>query len=352
MIALERATLETPGIEGVVLRYGFFYGAGTYARGGPMDEDIRKRRMPVVGSGEGRFSFVHVDDAAAATVLALDHGAPGIYNVADDQPAQQREWVRELARILDAPKPRRVPLWLGRLFAGPMALGAVSLRGASNAKAKRELGWTRRTRTGGAASRRSSAASARKRSTLRPASPLCVGGRGLMAAAAADVAARRPRRRRRSASADAAPRRRRSARRRRLGAAASPFSRSVDASAAASASAGDRPQRSRPAQPPQRQRPPRLSSGLGLRSGGLELLLVDLAAQHGLRRAEHHRHVAAVEVRALLDRRPAPASSSARRSRIILPRSGWVTSRPRNMIVILTLSLCSRKRVTCPFFVA
>jgi nucleoside-diphosphate-sugar epimerase len=141
MTALERATLETPGIEGVVLRYGFFYGAGTYSRGGPMEEDIRKRRMPIVGSGEGRFSFIHVDDAAAATVRALDHGAPGVYNVTDDEPAQQREWVLEMARILDAPKPRRVPLWLGRLFAGPMASGAVSLRGASSDKARRELGW-------------------------------------------------------------------------------------------------------------------------------------------------------------------------------------------------------------------
>lgn len=140
--ALERATLETAGVEGVVLRYGFFYGPGSaYAPDGSMAHDIRKRRMPVLGSGEGRFSFVHVDDAADATVLALDRGTPGIYNVTDDEPALQRDWVRELAKASGAPKPLRVPLWIGRLAAGPMASGAVTLRGASNAKAKRELGW-------------------------------------------------------------------------------------------------------------------------------------------------------------------------------------------------------------------
>ena len=124
-----------------MLRYGFFYGAGQLAPGGSMAEDVRRRRLPVVGSGEGRFSFVHVDDAAAATVLALDRGAPGIYNVTDDEPALQREWVPGLARIMGAKAPRHVPLWLAKLAAGPMALGAVSLRGADNAKARRELGW-------------------------------------------------------------------------------------------------------------------------------------------------------------------------------------------------------------------
>jgi nucleoside-diphosphate-sugar epimerase len=141
MRVLEDATLNTPGIEGVVLRYGFFYGAGQFSPGGAMAEDLRRRRLPIVGSGEGRFSFVHVDDAAAATVLALDHGAPGVYNVTDDEPVPQREWVPGLAAILDAKPPRHVPVWLAKLVAGPMALGAVSLRGADNAKARAELGW-------------------------------------------------------------------------------------------------------------------------------------------------------------------------------------------------------------------
>jgi nucleoside-diphosphate-sugar epimerase len=142
MRVLEDATLNTSGVEGVVLRYGLFYGAGQLAPGGSMAEDVRRRRLPVVGSGEGRFSFVHVDDAAAATVLALDRGAPGIYNVTDDEPARQGDWVPELARILGVKPPRHVPLWLARIAAGPMADGAVSLRGASNGKARSELGWT------------------------------------------------------------------------------------------------------------------------------------------------------------------------------------------------------------------
>ena len=142
MRVLEEATLGTAGIEGVVLRYGLFYGTGQIAPGGSLAEDVRRRRLPVVASGDGRFSFVHVDDAAAATVLALDGGAPGIYNIVDDEPAPQREWVPGLAHIMGAKAPRRVPLWIAKLAAGPMALGAVSMRGSDNAKARRELGWT------------------------------------------------------------------------------------------------------------------------------------------------------------------------------------------------------------------
>lgn len=141
MRTLEDATLTTPGVEGVVLRYGFFYGAGQLAPGGSMAEDVRRRRLPIVASGDGRFSFIHVDDAAAATVLALDRGAPGIYNITDDAPAPQREWVPGLAAIMGAGAPRHVPLWLAKLVAGPMALGAVSMRGASNAKARAAFGW-------------------------------------------------------------------------------------------------------------------------------------------------------------------------------------------------------------------
>ncbi len=141
MRVLEDATLTTPEIEGVVLRYGFFYGAGQLAPGGSMAEDVRRRRLPVVASGDGRFSFLHVDDAAAATILALDRGAPGIYHVTDDEPAPQREWVPGLAQIMGAGAPRRVPLWLAKLAAGPMALGAVGHARRDNAKARAELGW-------------------------------------------------------------------------------------------------------------------------------------------------------------------------------------------------------------------
>ncbi len=139
---LERTVTEAAGVDGVVLRYGFFYGPGTwYAAGTKLADAVRKRRVPIVGDGEGLFSFVHVDDAASATVAALDRGAPGIYNVVDDAPATYAEWVGEIAQLVDARPPRSVPLWLGRLAAGGNAVMATTLRGASNAKAKRELGW-------------------------------------------------------------------------------------------------------------------------------------------------------------------------------------------------------------------
>ncbi len=142
MRVLERATLETPGVEGIVLRYGFFYGPGTtYAPGSPGVRDIARRRFPVLGDGAGMFSFVHVDDAADATVRALDHGAPGIYNITDDEPVRQGDWVPAMAAAMAAPPPRRVPVWVGRLAAGPMASAMSELRGASNAKARTELGW-------------------------------------------------------------------------------------------------------------------------------------------------------------------------------------------------------------------
>ena len=143
MRVLERATLETPGIEGMVLRYGFFYGPGTsYAPESPgVIRDIRRRRFPVLGDGAGMFSFIHVDDAADATVRAMDHGEPGIYNVTDDEPVRQRDWVPAMAAAMGAPSPRRVPVWVGRLAAGPMASAMSELRGASNAKARSELEW-------------------------------------------------------------------------------------------------------------------------------------------------------------------------------------------------------------------
>jgi nucleoside-diphosphate-sugar epimerase len=130
--------------DGLVLRYGVFYGPGThFAPGNGMYEDIRRRRLPVVGAGDSVWSFVHVDDAAHAAVDALDHGAPGIYNVVDDDPAPTRVWIPELAQIIGAKPPRHVPRWLTRIFAGPaMAAWSTEFPGASNLKAKRELGWS------------------------------------------------------------------------------------------------------------------------------------------------------------------------------------------------------------------
>jgi nucleoside-diphosphate-sugar epimerase len=143
MIAHEREVLGTEGIEGLVLRYGQFYGPGTYYdRGGSIEKQVSKRMVPVMGPGTGMASFIHVDDAAGATVAALDHGAPGIYNVTDDEPAPAKEWLPVYAEVLGAKAPRRVPTWLARLVGGRMAVEfGVNLRGASNAKAKRELGW-------------------------------------------------------------------------------------------------------------------------------------------------------------------------------------------------------------------
>ncbi len=126
---------------GIALRYGGFYGASNDG----LVKPIRKRQFPVIGDGDGISSFIHLDDAAAATVLALEHEGPGLYNVVDDEPAPMREWLPVLANALGAKPPRRVPVWLARLIAGKgMVMMAVGSRGASNAKAKQELGWTLR----------------------------------------------------------------------------------------------------------------------------------------------------------------------------------------------------------------
>ncbi|HEY7121040.1 MAG TPA: NAD(P)-dependent oxidoreductase [Solirubrobacterales bacterium] len=140
--ALERATLDTPGLEGVVLRYGYFYGPRThYAADGSWGHDVRRRRFPIIGAGTGIFSFIHIDDAAAATADSLDRGS-GIYNVCDDEPAPMSEWLPVFAEALGAKPPRRVPVWLASLVAGRQAaVMAERLEGASNEKAKRELGW-------------------------------------------------------------------------------------------------------------------------------------------------------------------------------------------------------------------
>lgn len=146
VVGVERAVTEAEGIEGVVLRYGFFYGPGTYyAADGSTATEVRKRRYPLVGSGSGVFSYIHVEDAASATIAALDRGAPGIYNVVDDEPAPMRDWLPVYADALGAKAPRRFPAFLARVIAGRFATAmALDLRGASNAKAKRELGWTPR----------------------------------------------------------------------------------------------------------------------------------------------------------------------------------------------------------------
>jgi nucleoside-diphosphate-sugar epimerase len=145
---LEEAVIGADWLEGVVLRYGGFYGPGTTLSADPAAAHsvaIRKRRFPVVGDGGGMWSFVHVDDAADATVVAVERGRRGIWNVVDDDPAPARDWLPELARVLGAEPPRRVPRWVGRLLAGEAATVMMTeVRGASNEKAKRDLGWTPR----------------------------------------------------------------------------------------------------------------------------------------------------------------------------------------------------------------
>ena len=126
---------------GIALRYGGFYGAANDG----LIEPVRKRQFPIVGDGDGVFSFIHLDDAAAATVLAIEHDGAGIFNIVDDEPAPVREWLPVLAEALGAKPPRHVPRWLARLFAGEGAVVmGTEARGASNAKARRELGWTLR----------------------------------------------------------------------------------------------------------------------------------------------------------------------------------------------------------------
>jgi nucleoside-diphosphate-sugar epimerase len=139
----EREAVDAEGMEGLVLRYGQLYGPGTYFdRGGSIAKQIRSRRFPIVGKGSGVFSFIHVDDAADATVAAVERGPAGIYNVVDDDPTPMREWLPVYAEEIDAKRPFRVPAFLARLLGGPAAVAmSTQLRGASNEKAKRELGW-------------------------------------------------------------------------------------------------------------------------------------------------------------------------------------------------------------------
>jgi nucleoside-diphosphate-sugar epimerase len=145
ILHLEHAVTTIEWGEGLALRYGGFYGPGTgisLAPDAQMAAPIRKRRFPIVGDGGGVWSFVHIEDAAAATAVAVERGQSGIYNVVDDEPAPLREWLPALASALDGKPPRRVPRWLVRLAAGEAATVMMTdVRGASNEKAKRELGW-------------------------------------------------------------------------------------------------------------------------------------------------------------------------------------------------------------------
>jgi nucleoside-diphosphate-sugar epimerase len=145
---LESAVTGAGWVEGVVLRYGAFYGPGTNFSLGPqgtMVEAIRKRQIPLVGRAGGVWSFIHIEDAAEATVNAVEGRGRGIYNVVDDEPAAVAEWLPFAAKAVEAPAPRRVPRWLGRIFAGePATVMMTEARGASNGKAKRELAWTPR----------------------------------------------------------------------------------------------------------------------------------------------------------------------------------------------------------------
>jgi nucleoside-diphosphate-sugar epimerase len=142
---LERAVTGADWLEGIVLRYGGFYGPGTSLQVDPPGEQmemILKRRLPIVGNGAGVWSLIHVADAAAATVDALERGRRGVYHVADDEPVTVAEFLPAVAETVGAGPPRHLPRWLGRLLAGePGAVMMTEIRGASNAKAKRELGW-------------------------------------------------------------------------------------------------------------------------------------------------------------------------------------------------------------------
>jgi nucleoside-diphosphate-sugar epimerase len=141
--ALEDMVSNAAGLVGTVLRYGSFYGPGTsISDRGEIVELIRQRKFPLIGGGTGVWSFIHVDDAARATQLALEHGAPGVYNIVDDDPAEVSVWLPELARAVGAPQPLRVPAWIGRFAVGDAGVSMMTrARGSSNAKAKRVLGW-------------------------------------------------------------------------------------------------------------------------------------------------------------------------------------------------------------------
>jgi nucleoside-diphosphate-sugar epimerase len=139
LVAIQHVEREVTAFGGIVLRYGNFYGPGASEE---LVELVRKRKFPIAGDGGGVWSWCHVDDAASATLAALDHDGSGIYNVADDEPAPVAEWLPYLADVVGAKPPRRVPVWLARIAAGEVGVSMLTqIRGSSNAKAKAELGW-------------------------------------------------------------------------------------------------------------------------------------------------------------------------------------------------------------------
>ena len=140
---LERVVTEATGLTGIALRYGGFYGPGTgLGRDGDMLDLVRGRKLPIVGAGQGVWSFIHIQDAARATALAVDHGAAGVYNIVDDGPAPVAEWLPGLSEAIGSKGPRRVPAWLARPMIGRHGVMMMTeMRGSSNAKAKHELGW-------------------------------------------------------------------------------------------------------------------------------------------------------------------------------------------------------------------
>jgi nucleoside-diphosphate-sugar epimerase len=142
--SLESKVSSTKFLDMVALRYGMFYGPGTaIGKGGTMVKMVKKRRFPVIGSGAGVWSFIHILDAARATVAAISRGAPGIYNIVDDEPAKVATWLPVLAKAIEAKPPRRIPHWMGELTIGKAGVAIMTqIRGCSNAKAKRELNWT------------------------------------------------------------------------------------------------------------------------------------------------------------------------------------------------------------------
>jgi len=139
---LEETGTSTTDVEGLVLRYGSFYGPGTgLANGGALLKMVAKRRLPVVGGGAGVWSFCHIDDAASATVAAVTRGAPGVYNIVDDEPSEVAEWLPYLAKAIGAKPPMRLPAWLAKPMIGDHGISMMTqVRGSSNAKAKAELG--------------------------------------------------------------------------------------------------------------------------------------------------------------------------------------------------------------------
>jgi nucleoside-diphosphate-sugar epimerase len=140
---IEATVPNTSGIEGIVLRYGNFYGPGSgIGKGGDMAETVAKRKVPIVGDGAGVWSFIHVDDAAQATVQAIEGTQTGVYNIVDDEPAQVHEWLPYLANVLGAKAPMKIPVWLAKPLIGEHGVSMMTkIRGSSNAEAKRELGW-------------------------------------------------------------------------------------------------------------------------------------------------------------------------------------------------------------------